>query len=506
MRGAPSVYTDFSGGVNLEADPYLLETNEARDAINVRTQANGQLRKRNGFVLFEALGEPSSTPVDSLGAADISEPVLLASVGTSLFSITSGGVSTDITPAASPAEGGWSFAQAPESSGAKGPVYAMNGVDDPLEWSGSGDFVVWTADTGTLPNGRFLMYHAGRLWCVPTAAPSRVQYSGFDGTSPDMGAWDANDYVDFEPDDGEEITGLGTLGDYILVFKPRKIYVIYDTITGANRQLIANAGCCSHRSIVETALGTFFLDELNGVMLTDGNRVEKVSTKIDPLLRTATTFPSQIKFAAATFYDSRYYLSVSVGGEANDRILEYDTANGSWWIHDCFSNQFALLDPLGEPKLYSASPEGGVDEAFVRGEFEDRGEVYANGAYWVGPWRVWGAPHVQKRVRQVRVDGAGQWVLAYATNFNEAFTEDQGELWDISGPQDQLFAPSSDDGHVFAPSAPTGDMFAPATVAVSDRRYYTLGVARAWSFRLSNDDPNDFQIYAKTVATGSRTD
>jgi hypothetical protein len=382
----------------------------------------------------------------------------------------------------------------------------MNGVDTPQHWTGAGEFANWAADSGTLSVGKYLLYHMNRLWYAEAALPSRVRYSGLTGTSPDTGAWDADNYVDFEPSDGQEITALAVYGEYILVFKSRKIYVIYDPVTGANRKLSDSVGTIAPRSVVETPEGLFFLDEEQGVMVTDGNSIERISAPVDPLLRTARGFPGQLEKAAGVYHDSRYFLSLSTDGSTNNRTLEFDLRSQSWWLHDCASNGFALVDPVGTPILYSADPNSiRVQKAFQENTWQDSGVDYAGGAYYVGPEMVWGAPHINKRVREVRIDGAGEWTLGYAIDHFTDFAEDAGEVWSTTA-EVGIFAPPASVGELFAPTVSTGDTFAPLSSAVTDRRYYTLGVGRSWAFRFRNDDAGDFQIFSMTVATTGRTD
>lgn len=507
MRGTPITYYDFSGGINLEAAPYLLETNQARAALNVHTNRNGQLRKRNGVETAASLSALNG-PALSLGVSNLASKHLLVAgptaSGVQIYSVTAGGTVTDRT--ATPFTNGlpWYFAQAPVTSGAKGPIFAMNGTDTPQHWTGAGDFANWTADVGAVPNGKYLTYHGNRLWC---AVGSRLHYSGITGTSPDTGNWDANNYVDLEPEDGQEITAICPQGAYLLVFKPRKIFVIYDLVTGANRQISDSAGCAAHFSCVETPQGVFFLDEDQGVMVTDGNSATPVSDAIRPLLREAAEFPATFRQAAGVFNDNRYYLSISEHGSINDLTLEYDLDTQSWWMHDFGANGWALLDPVTAPQLYAANANDELlSRAFVPDLFTDNDANYTGGAYWIGSQQMWGEPHIQKRVTQVRVDGLGEWTLGYAQDHSEDFTSDAGEVWSTTEPEEGTFAPPTIDGEVFAPSAPTGDTFAPISTAVTERRYYTLGVARAWSFSFNNDDEGDFQIYSITIATRRRED
>ena len=48
--GEPKLYSDVSGGVNLQSAPYLLKENQCRDARNVHSTTVGSIKKRPGMV------------------------------------------------------------------------------------------------------------------------------------------------------------------------------------------------------------------------------------------------------------------------------------------------------------------------------------------------------------------------------------------------------------------------------------------------------------------------
>jgi hypothetical protein len=519
MRGEQEhIYNDFSGGVNLKAAPYLLQENQARDALNVHSNSLSQLRKRRGFT---TLADLSASPASFTGAphsaaaaeVDAGDYVILAGPVTgsedALVAVSLAGTVTNLTAGAATFDQNvrWDIVQAEATSDSKGPIFAMNGVDTPQEWDGliASDFGAWTAASGTVPtSGRYLVYHGDRLWCAELAESGRVRYSGLTGVSPDTGAWDANDFVDLSPGDGQQITGIGTLGPYLVVFKEHKTYVITDTITGANRELTQAVGCHAHRSIVETDDGLIWLDD-TGVYITGGQEVTQISDAVDPLIEDAAAFAT-FDNACATLVDRSYYLSLSTDGNTNNRTLQYDLETGAWWVHDCASNQFAKFSvTAGVPEFYSADPNATqVQQAFVPDTYTDSDASYTS--RWTSAHFVWGAPHKRKRVRQIRIDGQGEWVLGTATDFSDDFTDDSGEVWFTTGEADTLFAPSSENGISFAPSSPDGEDFAPASVDVTSRRYYTPCHGQSVSLRIESSDSADLGIYATTVAVTARKD
>ena len=517
MRGQRELTLDFSGGVNLTAAPYQLQPNEARDVLNMRVTSTGQVRKRKGSVeyldLFADVGIGGLSLARNLAAIyangenQLVTTTLISGPAEHFFAIDDQSVSTDITGSTVPTTGEyWEIVTAPVS-GSVGPVYAMNGVDTPQEWDGdtATNFADWVATTGTIPaTGKYLTYHGARLWCAETAVQGRIRYTGLTSGAPDMNNWDADGYVDLEPSDGEDITAIAPFGSYVLVFKESKSYVIYDLVTGANRQLSDNVGCLSHRSCVDTPIGLIFWGQ-DGIYVTDGNQVNPISEKVDSLLDVAATIDPYHHYASAVYWDSSYWISINtVDQEAPTYTLEMDLETGSWWLHDLVWMDVAVMGGTFPRLMHSSAIAPAINNTFVENTYIDNPNLPYD-AYYESSWAVSGEPHIQKRVRQVRIDGIGSWQLQYATNFLDSYTEDDGEVWEPASTGD-TFAPTADDGELFAPTVASGDDFAPDSAAVIYRRYYTLGVARAWSFKIFSDNTGAFEIYAMTVAITGRTD
>jgi hypothetical protein len=65
-----------------------------------------------------------------------------------MSSVSTGGVATDITGAATLTSNlRWEFVEAP-ASGGQGPLYGVNGIDTPKQWTGTGNIADWTATPG----------------------------------------------------------------------------------------------------------------------------------------------------------------------------------------------------------------------------------------------------------------------------------------------------------------------------------------------------------------------
>lgn len=522
MRGWPITYSDFSGGLNTQAGPYLLEGNQCRDALNVHTSLIGDIEKRNGFVTISGAsltGSPvSATGVHTLFPSNTSTKSLVGvattASGDTIFKMTPGGTATVLKSGLSAAKR-WYFAQA-EVDGSAGPIFGLNGTDTPLKWNGeASEMSEWVATTGSVPkSARYLTYFSGRLWC---AEGSRLRFSGITGSTPDPLNWDEEEYVDFEPNDGQVITGIGIVGSLLLVFKSRKTYVVYDVESGANRPILGAIGCVAHRSIVQTDLGTMFLSEDQGICVTDGKSIKVLSDVIKPQTEQVSSHPSTAANAAGTFSGRRYYLSVSLNGSINDHTLEYDLTTGSWWLHDCATNQFALLDPGGSPVLYSADSKGTrVSEAFVPEVFQDNGANYAGNSYYITPELAPGFsgsvrylryidPHKIKRIREIRMDGVGAWEAYFSADFATAWETMDGETWETTGEATSGFFEEALTPETYFEGS-GGGSFEEATEIIIARHYHTPGLGRAYSIKVEDTSGNNFKIFSQTIAIQLRED
>jgi hypothetical protein len=308
-----------------------------------------------------------------------------------------------------------------------------------------------------------------------------------------------------DPEDGQVITGIGTIGPYLLVFKERKAFIITDTNTGAYRNISDNIGCASHRSIVETDNGTFFLTEDQGIMITDGTSFDSISLPVRPVLNSIPG--SALNTAAAAFKDSRYYISVTTG-TVNDIILEYDLLTETWWAHKIYYdaaagetggiNDWALLDPSTTAVLYGASAHTSIFkifEMFKSGSFQDRtSDNYL--CYWNGPWHTFSQPHIRKIVTQIRADALGAFTLLTQRSFSSSSVTEQENIWDVA-----------EESSTFGGSGTYGGTGVYGEAAsVTERRYYTPGTARAWSIRFESQNNQDLEIYAYTMGIDFRTD
>lgn len=99
--------------------------------------------------------------------------------------------------------------------------------------------------------------------------------------------WPASYYVDLDPDDTDEITATTLLGDYLVVFKKKKIFIVYwvgGTLLFKEARRVSSIGCAGPNSLVTFEGKVIFLSS-EGVYSFDGTGVKELSTKIRPLFK-----------------------------------------------------------------------------------------------------------------------------------------------------------------------------------------------------------------------------
>jgi hypothetical protein len=508
-RGRPYRFRRFARGLNTADGPYGLTDgyaddptargSEARDVLNVVSKHRGNVRKRPGSSTFNMLS--SGDELLDLAAVDSDAAGLMLAATTtgSLLAIDDVAVRTTLASGLS-TSARWAWQHLPVIAG-QGPYYGMNGTDTPRYVTAALATAAWTATTGTVPNGTMMVYANNRLWVSGVASDT---YGVFFSNVGDPRDWPVANITRFEPGDGQPVTGLGLAGPYVLVFKERAIYTIYDLDTSANRKLTDQAGTLSPKSIVATDRGTFFLDSERGVLVTDGNDVRSVSEQIQPTIDRISDADKAAVVGA--WWQGHYYMACRLDGTTYT-LLDYDAELDSWWVHSHEARTITVFDRGAGPELYAGLAAHGINFAphlpiliratvsrlMVDGLLTDDGANYRS--YWSGPFHDFGSPHLQKRCRAIQLDGRGKadvYVL-------QDFFNGQGSLEDTAhfvGDQSTF----GGDGN-FGGAGTFG-----GGVTIGEDTLYSLGVGRVWSITVGNETSDDWELDSYVMLMESRQD
>lgn len=283
----------FEGGVNLRDTVAQLAGNELRKGENGVLDEKGGFSKRLGCVSNGTFGV----------GADRILSMYTYYRGTSAPQVlihTSGGkVYTTVDPTLGTVV--WTQLVTGLSTTApmsfetfNGKVYMSNGVDTYASWDGT----TYTTYPSA-PKGKYLRLWKDTMWMsgIPTLV-DRV-YSSAAG---DAETWPVANWVDIAKGDGDQVTGLGSDGLVLAVFKRVRGMTIYDPTTFANRVVDFEKGCESHFSILQFEGDIYYVSRRGIAKFDQSGPGRIISGKIDPLFDPAVINLSALASSYAYSY------------------------------------------------------------------------------------------------------------------------------------------------------------------------------------------------------------
>lgn len=359
-------FNDFSGGLNLNADAFLLQPNESPDLLNVDIDPRGGFRQRRGTVPFSTV--PFTNAPTNLWEFNPrgSGSSIMASADGRVWKST-GGAFTDI--GVSLGAGG----RVVRACSFKDRCYMTDGVSDVVRYDGATATTLthlnWveltdaTAGSRTdMPWGNCIASHMGSVWVgnVTEGAytfPNRVRWSH--PNNPE--AWRSQDYIDVDPGvDGDEIVALVPADDHLLVFKRNSVHAIY----GYNHetyQVIPKSqvvGAVSQEAVVATEAGVFFWNWPQGVFVIDNDGIRYLYERLQPSIERGDVSPNAGTHARLGWGNRRLWVSVPwQSSTLPNRSFVFDPAvgkNGAWTQYDLPAGPFVEWSPAGQRSQFLA--------------------------------------------------------------------------------------------------------------------------------------------------------
>lgn len=211
-------------------------------------------------------------------------------------------------------------------------VFMVNSsFNEPRSWTGAGGDSVSTSQLASAPAGQFISVYKSRLYIAGTNAnPDRVYFSSIISSTGNI-TWTSTDYLDVNPSDGQNITGLANNGTLLLIFKDRAMYRWNGGATDPD--LVVDVGCSSQESIASRNGRTYFFNPF-GVYVTTGGFPELISKPIQRWIDAIAG--SYLDDVAGVCDDDHYYCSigdVTVDGESfNNVVLVYEISSQTWTV------------------------------------------------------------------------------------------------------------------------------------------------------------------------------
>lgn len=167
-----------------------------------------------------------------------------------------------------------------------------------------------------------------------TTYPTRIYWSNLQ----DPTTFLTTSFIEVALNDGQQITGMKVLGDNLIIFKTRSIYIVSFTgdpdipfILQGGGRANSDIGCVAPFSIQEVTNGLMFLS-FDGLYYFDGSNSTKVSDRINPtILGLNNTRLTQTR-SMVQHNKHRYLMSVpSSSSSTNDTVITWD------WYLNAFS-------------------------------------------------------------------------------------------------------------------------------------------------------------------------
>lgn len=402
--------SNLSGGMNIKANPIILQDSELELIINYSLNKTGSLEKRKGYDVFASQPEDDKRVVGLFQYTNVSTPAETTQVmaandsadtNCDIYYNNGGTWTTSKTnDTAQPGTGGedaTNFTRVRFITFLDY-LFRVNGVDamaSSVNVNGS----VWaTTNCLTTIIPAFASVFQDRIYVANDKRAganmhgSRVYFSSLPAAGGTVTWTAADDWFDVNPDDGDEITALENNGNRLLIFKNRGLYRWDWEMVEPDR--LIGVGTSSQESVkTNLDLGITFFASQNGrgIYAYTGRRPVLISRKIQPILDAVPA--ADWKNMAAEIDEDHYYVYLSdsitvpgLGDKGEDKTITnvmavYTISLDAWVLYSLHSRwKFAAkLILSGAEEIYFGSHEGRTYK-FNSGLEDDSGGVAENEA------------------------------------------------------------------------------------------------------------------------------
>ena len=320
-------------------------------------------------------------------------------------------------------------------------VIGTNGTDLPWKLSSTG--VASAADVpADLTTAKFVEHWSNYTFLanvtVTSLFSSRIYWSNIDSTS----TWTASDNREVGYKDGQQITGIKGLGDRLVIYKSRSIWIAQFTgdsdIPFVFTKTPSHVGSESGYSIAEADNGHIFRSQ-DGYYYFDGLNSIKISDRVTTTLEDFSSSRAQYVVGCYQKTKNRYWAAETLdGGTEHRRVLTWDSFNNAFGLYtgdsdsdddgtdDRFysANCFAIAYSSGSELVYFGDYNGYVYQADTGSNDNPQGTETAIDAYYCTKWFNFndlvdkkGIPHITIYY-QIANSVVG---FAYAYDFEETF-------------------------------------------------------------------------------------
>ena len=371
-------YKDHSGGMVSSLNESLGLPNVVKTAINVDFDVElGSAVTRPGSALVgsQLVAGQSVLGLHDFRDSDGSNHALLAAVGTAVYKVGTGTITTGLTAGKK-----MRFVSFLDS------VLMMNGTNATRSYNGA--TVITTGGVFDLANIPFAEPTIGLEWLDrvyligDSSNPDRLYYS----STPVGGeiSWTlGNGFIDVEPEDGGGgLTGIGKIPGFLLIFKERSMKRW--NFDSAFPETLIDLGTPSHESIINAGgMCAFFSAsdrDTTGFYITNGGRPTPIShDRLRNIKSWVDAIPQSAHANIAGIGNSRWFkwsvgdLTVD-GVEYSNVVLKYNHVLDQWSVHS-YPSEFKVfstyVDGDGNNTVVGGDDDGNVIETIKPGTYVD---------------------------------------------------------------------------------------------------------------------------------------
>lgn len=323
-------YDDFTGGLNLRADQFLLAKNESPEMLNVEVDPRGGVFSRGAMQRMHTTAVPGSWAPDKLHAFYGAVPVIMLANSTKVLRSTGSNFTTlEFSPGndiATANAHGAAFANWGDtlyiSTGATGVASYRWKTTTTYATALMASGPVWqpyvTPVGGHMPKAEHSIVHANKMFVANTfengvAHPDKVRWS-HEGLPED---WLEDDYIEIKGG-GSGINGMAVVQGQLVIFKTNAIYLLVGTETANFTvvELTTTLGCSSRNSIATSEQGVFFYSTPEGLFYYNGATVTDVYDPLRPLVDDRKLSPASLEPFSVSYVGRRVWLALPTDVDA----------------------------------------------------------------------------------------------------------------------------------------------------------------------------------------------
>lgn len=315
-------------------DPTGINDVDSPDTLNTVYDTIQSVATRQGYVkLLTTLASSFIGGMFPLYRSDGTKQLLYAS-GNQWFRYNNAGAGVALTgvPNTFTADQMWSTDEFQDS------MYAGNGSDPLIAYNGT---TITTANGAISP--QFVKIHKNRVYCANKN--SSILYFS-DAGSPT--SFPANNFIQINTNDGQNITGIDELGDSLIIFKDESVWLLTGEPLGAGntttignlqlRQANSDVGCSAFRTIKRVGQVLFFMHYTGIYYLQDYTVYPVTDGRLSKLFTSTYMNPGFLNkcWAVYSSQQNKYIMGFpSAVSTTPDMALVYDTQvkGFSLWDH-----------------------------------------------------------------------------------------------------------------------------------------------------------------------------